>query len=231
MSNFRRQTAEAMAQAIQDRVSLQEPPTVIAAPPSLVTEYPRCAIWLEDWGMTFAQEDEPDVDANGQPLLGAMRRLDRSNVAGPAMIDDRTQLTILGTMRGSGRIWVGCRLAPRREEIEDQIVEVFTANRGALGRLEVEIKTPKVGKRELPWKWSGHAFLQGSSWSNELAFFERLWTWIRFDVDITMLAGRLDPLVRRFHLEADVDHYQPTDADGFVTDLDGGADDTVVEIT
>ncbi len=227
MSNLRRQAAQALGDQLQAYLNLREPPAIIAAPPSEVAEYPRVAVWLEQFTRNY-NDEEPEVDEDGELLLGAKARL--SGGVGAAMIQKDVQLEIIGTMKGSGRIFVGCRLAPKREEVEDLIDEAFLQERGIPGRMVCTVQKPRVGPYTLPWSWDGFAFINSSSWTNEFAFSERLWAWIQFDLEISMLVARNQPMVKRFLLDTDIDFTQPA-VNGVVVDLDDGSDTESATLT
>lgn len=203
MSQLRRQAATAMGDLIQARVNLQESPTIISAPPSSVADSPRVAIWLEQFSAVWSHEDELQVDADGELMVGALASIDQG--AGPALIQEGVHLSCVGTLRGRGRIWIGCRLPAKREELESEIGFAFMSEREAPGRMLVSVKDPKLGKFVLPWTWTGAAFSNFSQWTSEFAFSERLWSWINFDLDISMLVPRYDPLVTEFQLTVTTD--------------------------
>lgn len=196
MSQLRRQAATALAEALQQHLNLQTPPTVISAPPSKVADSPACAIWLEKFSSVWSHEDELEVDADGNPKVGSNNDLNQG--VGAAMIQEGVRLSVIGTLRGSGRLWSGCRLPAKREELENQISEAFTQDPVAPGSLLLEIKKPTVGKFVLPWSWFGAAFTDESEWTAEFAFSERLWSWMMFDLDVSILVPRFDPLVKQF---------------------------------
>jgi hypothetical protein len=228
VSGLRRQAARALGDAIAQRVRLQEKPTVISTPPSSVAEYPRVAVWLESFSRKWAQEDELMVGSDGEPLTGA--RAGETPV-GPVVIQHGVRLSCVGTLIGSGRIWVGCRHPGKREDVEDEIDLLFTLDDGAPSRLMVEMSRPRVGQYELAHAWNAAVFVGDSEWTREFVFAERLWAWIKFDLEVPILVPRTSPLVQRFIVGIDLDFRQPMGADGNVTDLDGGADTETVTIS
>lgn len=227
MSNLRRQAAKALGDQLQSFCNLPQPFAIINAPPSTVPEYPCGAILLDHFVREYA-DWEPEVDSDGNLLVGA--RLTLTQGVNAAMIQPGVQLEIIGQLRASGRIFVGARYASKREELEDLIDEAFIQERGTPGRIVCTIQEPRVGNYTLPWPWTAHAFINDSDWTPEFAFNERLWAWLKFDLDVAMLAARHDPMVQRFLVEFDVHPTQPT-ADGNVVDLDGGADNEQFELT
>lgn len=191
--NLRRETAKLLAKAIDDVCKFQQPTTIIAAPPSMVSDYPTAAVWMERFRVEYAQEDELTVDEDNNLLVGALATL--AQPSGAAQIDDVSRLSKIGTASGSGRIWVGCRLSPRREEAEDQIRSLFLADAGAPGRLLLTIDNPKVAGKILPWPWTVACFVGNSEWTDEFAFNERLWAWLDFEIELDILVARNEALI------------------------------------
>lgn len=200
---FRRMAANALADAIAQRVQLKDAPTVISAPPSSVADYPAVAIWLEHHALRFAQEDELMVDSVGAPLIGSNAKLGLQHVAGPARVDERRRLSRVGTISSTGRIWVGCRLPARREETESKIVDLFMGESIGIGNLALEIAKPTLDGIQLAWSWTAYASIGDSEWVDEFAFSERLWSWIKFDLDAEILVARATPETRRLLLALD----------------------------
>lgn len=209
MSNFRRQAADALGELIYERCRglVRERPVIISANPSEVADYPRVAITMEKFPLTMHHEDELMVDSQGELLVGARAGLD-VEPSGAASITAGDRLSKIGTFRGFGRIWVGCRLHPKREEVEHAIATVFVQDEAALGRLLVDIPKPRIGHLELPWPWTAAFFMEEQHWSEEHAFEERVWSFTNFDVELDFLAVRSSPLVRRFLLEVNA-HVPP----------------------
>lgn len=195
MSNLRRQAAKALGEAINDRLHLQEPVAIIAANPAEVTDYPRVAIWLEQFTKVFHGEEELEVNEDGQLMMGYYASL--SPGVGAAKLNATQRLSKVGSIRGSGRIWVGCRLPPMREEMESDIDNIFLEDTAALSRLLITIKKPMLGKIAIPWDWTAAVFIRNSSWSAEMAFSERLWSWMNFDLEVDILVPRSSPLITR----------------------------------
>lgn len=231
---FRRQVATVLSEKISQIVRLEKPPTIIAAPPSEVSDYPSVAIWLESFLPHFAQEEELMVDANGQILMGARATLDRDAVAGPARIDYDHTLSKLGTLRSSGRIWAGCRLSPKREAIESKILGLFLQDDVAVGLMYLTIDEPRIGDIVLPWKWTVVASTDKVTWTSEFAFAERLWTWIDFDVDVDILVPRSRPEIRRLLLALETGYDEQIASQGAAEasyDLQINSDGSVTSVT
>lgn len=188
---------------IADRVRLAQPPTVISAPPSEVSDYPTVSILMERFKRVWHQEDELETDSSGQTLLVGSQRSISFPVAA-ASLDSDHRLSRVGRIEGSGRIWVGARLAPQREKIETQISTLFSEDASAIGRVLVDLQ-PTISGLLLPWTWPLAFFLEDSEWTDEFAFSERLWSWIQFDVDLDVLAVRTDPLMTQIQLTLDAD--------------------------
>lgn len=224
MSNLRRQAAKSLADVIHKFVpSLQESPSVIAAPPSEAADYPRVAILLERFKTEWAEEEELMVDEDGELLMGARARL--LPPAGAAMLGTDSHLSKIGSLRSDGRIWVGCRLHPKREEIEDAITTAFCQDTMASGRILLPIKNPRVGQFTLDWDWTAACFIEETEWTREFAFSERLWAWMKFNFDVDILIPRADPIMSQIVFGINVDTTNPNrvqvpDKDPDVVDVD-----------
>lgn len=96
-------------------------------------------------------------------------------------------------------MWVGCRLAPKREQLERKIVRLF-ADPSAPGSILLTIDKPMVDDIPLPWSWTAAVWCNQSKWTAEFAFSERLWTWMPFEMDFDLLILRTDPLAARIVL-------------------------------
>ena len=197
---IRDQIAQAMAAAISAPLSLAQPMNVISAPPSGQADYPACSLWLENFELVDTNDDPVLTDANGVPQHGALATLDNQGTATPAMLSDKAYLASVGTMRGAGRIWVGARHAPKREEIENLIVDLFYQDDVASSRIMVRVDRPRVGPFQLPFSWYIAAFVENVEWTAEFAYAERLWDWIHITVDVDMLVPRNFPLVKELRL-------------------------------
>lgn len=213
-----------MCDVMKDRLKLQERPTAIAAPPSHEPDGPSVAIMIDSTKTEIYDDDEVQVDSDNQPLMGATAVLtSEPNVD----IGGGVYLSRIGKMICRGRIWVGARLAPKREELEGKIYRIFFDDTESPGRWSIDIPNPVVGEYTLPCPWTVAAFVGDSKWTGEYAFSERLWAWIDFELEIELLVPRDDPaqaIVQQFLLGFDVHVDQPVTEDGEITDLDDGAD-------
>lgn len=228
--NLRRQAAKALAEIFQAKLGLETPPTVIAAPPSAVGDSPAMAIWIERSNTEFHHEEELSVDEDGELRVGALASLDPP--AGAASIDGTHRLSKIGALRCEGRLWAGCRLPPKREEIEGKISRCFSDDPTAPGSILVTLQNPKVDGLVLPWHWTGAAFIGGSEWTDEYAFSERLWTWMKFELDLDILVSRSDPMMTSIVValsqDEDPENADPATemvgAEKFTVDVDGNID-------
>lgn len=209
MSNFRRQAADALASAIGSALALQESPVVIDENPSDVADYPRVAVSMERFPLIIHSEEELMVDSNGELLMGANADLLGERIVGPAKVDSRHRLSKIGSFRGFGRVWCGCRYPSKREEMEYSITTVFTQDESALGRILVPINNPRLGAIELPWKWTAAFFQKEQSWSQEHSFDERLWSWTNFDVEVDVLVLRTSHMISQIMLDLNAYYVSP----------------------
>lgn len=192
MSNLRRLACYGLADLMKQRLDLADDIAIISNPPSDVGEYPAVAIWLERFSTKFTTEDELTVNSSGDLRVGDLYNLGE-NPSGAAEIAPGARLSRIGTSSGSGRIWIGSRYAPARENLEDEINEIFTQDSTAPGRVLVSINEASIGGVQLPWSMKAAFFINDSEWQNELAFTERLWCFMRFDLEIGIYAARTEP--------------------------------------
>lgn len=209
MSNFRRQAADALAAAIDSVIGSHEPTQVIDANPSEVADYPRVAITIERFPIEIHSEEELMVDSGGEVLVGAKADLLGLLTAGSARADSQHRLSKIGSFRGFGRVWAGCRYPSKREEVEYAITCAFNQDESALGRLLVPIAHPRIGSVELPWSWTAAFFIKEQSWNDEHAFEERLWTWTNFDVEVDVLVLRTSPMINQIMLALNAHRTSP----------------------
>lgn len=207
MSNLQRQAADALASAINASIKLVEPPQVIDANPSEVADYPRVAVSMERFPLTLHSEEELMVGEDGEPLMGARATL-LELPAGPARVDSKHRLSKIGSFRGFGRIWVGCRYPVVREEMQYSITCAFAQDTSAIGRILAPIFKPRIGALELPWSWTAAFFIEEQSWVDEHAFEERVWGFTNFDVELDILVLRSSPMVSQLRLALNT-HFQP----------------------
>lgn len=198
--SFRRLAAEHLGELLKQKLTLAQDPVVIAAPPSEVSEYPTVAIWLEKFTSSYQVEDELGLDASGNLRVGAVSEFENHSAA--AKVAQGARLSKIGSIRATGRIWVGCSYPAKREEMEDQITELFVQDSSAIGRLMVTIPNPVVGGKQLPWSWNAAFFLSNSTWTDEYAFAERLWAWLDIEMEVDMLVLRTDPLMTEIVLSS-----------------------------
>lgn len=197
----RDQIALAMAQAISTGLQLAQPMTVISAPPSDAADYPACALWLENFEIVLSQADTIYADAvTGAAAIGALATLDSQELDSPAMLTDTAYFDHVGMMRGAGRLWVGARHAPKREELGNKIIEQFFQDDLAVGRLMIRVDSPRISGYQLPFSWHIASFVETEEWTAEFAFAERLWDWVHFTIDVDMLVPRSFPLVKELRL-------------------------------
>jgi len=222
--SLRSAALDALADALLPLIpQLPARPTVVSAPPSKPATYPAMALLMDRFTLNWTQSFEIQVDASGAPLVGSSLSID-SVSAGAARVDGDRYLTRVGSLRGEGRIWVAARHAAKREEMEDAVLEAFAQDGAAPGRLLCTMSRVQMRDWVLPWDWTVAAVIEDSSWTDEYAFGERLWSFIRFGLDVDMLVPRADPLVKKFILTADVSvNADPDD------DLDG--DGTQLQLT
>lgn len=214
-----------MCDVLHERLRLAERPTAIAAPPSAAPEGPACAVLIDTTKMEIYDDDEIQADADNNPLTGSMATLEwKPNVD----IGNGAYLSRVGKMLCKGRIWVGARLPPKREELEARIMRVFFDDQDVPGRWMIELPNPVVGNYTLPCSWMATVFLGDSTWTSEYVFNERLWSWLTFEMEVEILVPRDNPetaIVRQFILGVDMHVDQPVDLDtGAVADTDSGED-------
>lgn len=223
-TSFRRQAVNQMCNVLYERLRLVERPIAIAAPPSNEPESPAVAILIDTTKFNIGTDDEIQVDEEGTPLTGAMAVLESTpNID----LGNGVYLSRVGSMICRGRIWVGARLAPKREELEARIARMFFEDTENPGRWSIDIPNPSLGEYVLPVSWTVAAFIGESTWTGEYVFSERLWSWLTFDLEMELLVPRDNPaqaVVQQFILGFDVHVDQPVDADGNVVDLDDGTD-------
>jgi hypothetical protein len=183
---------------------------------------------IDTTNIEVTDDDEVQADENNQPLIGATATLDwKPNLD----LGCGAWLSLVGTMRCRGRIWVGARHAAKREELEARIFRMFFDEPEAPGRWLFDIPEPVVGDYTLPCPWTATAIVGDSTWTAEYAFAERLWAWLSFELELSLLVPRDDPrqaLIKKFifgfdvHVDQPIDDSDPDDVK--ITDLDGGAD-------
>lgn len=222
--DFRRQAVSRICDELQARMQLQERPVAIAAPPSGEPEYPSCAVLIDSTRFIFTADEEIQVDENNQPLVGSLAVLESTPNAD---LGNGVYLSRVGVMVCKGRIWVGARLAPKREKLEALAMRAFFEDTVNPGVWVITLPNPTVGDYVLPFSWTAVAHLGDSTWTGEYVFSERLWSWLNFELELDILIPRDNPaeaIVKQFILGFDVHVDQPVSEDGDILDLDDGAD-------
>lgn len=164
--------------------------SVIQAPPSSLAEYPALAIMIDDTTMDWSMDEDILVDSDGTYLEPSLEPNDDAEL----LSSNGATLSHIGTMRCAGRIWVGARHLGKRESIEEKVWFAFMEDRGAPGRILVPLTGATVGDIQVMFGKAA-ATIENSSWTNEFAFSERLWSWLPFQLDIPILIPRLDPII------------------------------------
>lgn len=197
--SLRRDAVQAVAdklyQSVQS-VKLVAPPTIIDAPPSESAGYPAMAILMDRFTTNWSQSWDIEVDADGNPLVGTSITLDRG--VGVAMLEGGRYLSRFGTLQGEGRIWVAARHPAKREELEEKVLQLFTQEGYAPGRLSIPLINAKVGDFTVPWPWTVVAMVEDTTWKDELAMVERIWSYLNFRLDVDILVARNEPIVKQF---------------------------------
>lgn len=225
--NLRTQACEAVAALLKERLDVATTVEVLQAPPSKAASYPACAL-LIDRTEYVINDDYIPVDEDNAPLVGPDAELNPPDGSSFARFDSNTLIYLAGRYMMHGRIFVATRHPTQRAELEDQVFALFLEDDLAPGRIVCCIQEPKVLGRSLPWAWPIAAFLsetEGSTWTSEFAFGERLWSWIKFDIDVDIFVPRSAPQLTTIVLEMDADFTQPqSELTDNVVDLDAGAD-------
>lgn len=195
MSNLRRQAVRELGLLFDEQLKLNQPTTLVAAPPSQVADYATVSIQLERFHTEYGEEDELGLNSDGELAVGAVREWD--DIVAPASVGSGKRLSRIGTLTGQGRIWVGSRYPAKREEVEGQIFNLFNQDMIASGRILAQVREPVVDGIRLPWPWNVAFFTGDSQWTDEFAFSERLFSWISFEYETDLLILRGSPLMER----------------------------------
>jgi len=194
-----RQVAEALGDRLRVALGtlIAKPPTVIIEPPGTDSiESGAAAIMFEEHTLELGQEAQIDTNEAGDgPAVGGDYLTPEE---GAALYEhaDGVQLTVRGTMKIQGRIWVGARLAPKREVLEERVLGLFFEADGSQGRMDVALPAPLVDGVRTPWDWPFVVLLRaGGKWQGEMTLAERLWSFIDVDVEVSILQARRAPLV------------------------------------
>lgn len=241
----KRAAAQAIIDAIVSRmpVQLAQAPTVITAPPSQKSAYPAMAILIDSADIEISNDDEDvQFDPLKQPgdegfeLTGFFRTDPSTNdyvVGDTYMVDQSTTISQVGSVRMKGRLWVGARLDPQRETIEQEIALIFYEDRAAPGRLQVSVAGIEIKGVKIPFGIATAFFEDKIQWNNEFAFAERLWTYMPISIDVPLMIPRTDPIVQQLLLIVSEDLRTPVnippdvdnlvDAQTFSIDQSGNA--------
>ncbi len=199
--SLRVQACEAIAGLIREQLGIASV-EIIAAPPSKAATYPACAR-LIDRTDYWTNDDFIPVDADNKPLIGPDATLDLPVDWG--RFDRNTLIYRIGRYMMHGRIFVATRHPDQRAELEDQVLALFFADDLVPGRILVDVEHPKVLGRILPWAWPIAAFLPEeenvSMWNAEFAFDERLWSYMKFDIDVDIIVPRSAPMIEQLIIE------------------------------
>jgi len=198
--SLRVQALEHLGKHLHRRLDLKQEIQIIEAPPSKAAVYPACAIVLDNTDFAL-RDDQIPIGTDGQPILGADATLASAQIpADWGRFDDSTPIYNAGRYVSHCRIFVATRLPEQRAELEEEVHRIFLEDDTAPGRILMTMNQPRVGKRTLPWNWPCVAILpdgadvQGSQWTPEYVFAERLWSWIKCDVEVDILVPRKYPI-------------------------------------
>lgn len=202
MSRMRDHAAQALADLIASKVQLGQKPVVIDAPPSQLAEYPAFAVLIEKSNLVLTQAAPVLADADGTPLIGDSATDDDGNIldGDPIMLDANTYIASIGTIRCSGRMWVGARYPAKRSDIEERIWIEFMQDDARRGTILFDITGAKLGDFTIPFGKAA-VMIGESTWSAEYSFEARLWDWLMFDMDVPLLVPRTDPMATQIILE------------------------------
>lgn len=193
--SLRRAAAQSLADTLGAQITLAQPATVLTAPPSDATQYPALAVMIDRSKINMTQSWELMVDSSNNPLVGFNAKLEAPEGSVSA------RMIRAGSIRCEGRIWLGARHASKREEMEERVIAAFFQDDSAHGLLFSTMVGVKICDFTIPWPWTVGSELVETTWSSEFVFSERVWSWIRFRLDVDMLVPRTDPLVQTFILE------------------------------
>lgn len=213
MSQLREHAARGIADAITARVTdFGKSVSVVQAPPSSVAEYPALAILIDKTEMDWSTDEEIIVDEDGEVVPGGVIFENGTFEEGGEIYvrPDGGTFSHAGTMRCTGRIWVGARLPGKREQIETKVWLTFMQDRGAPGRILIPLKGAMLGDALIMFGTAA-ALVEDATWNNELAFSERLWSWMSFTLDVPLIIPREDPLVHSLILMVTKDLETPVE--------------------
>ena len=203
--SLRRTALNAIADALAEGIKLAAPPTIVDAPPSEPAQYPAMAILMDRFTTNWSQSWDIETDAAGNPLLGTAITLERGVTV--SKLENNRYLSRYGTLQGEGRIWVAARQPAKREELEEAVLELFTRDGMVPGRLLINMVNAKVGNFTVPWPWTVAAMVEDTTWKDELAMVERIWSYLNFRLDVDLLVARTEPLVQQFLVDFNDQQY------------------------
>lgn len=202
--------ATALGVLLAGKVQLGQPPVIIDAPPSQLAEYPALAVWIEKTVPMFTQAAPVLVGEDGTILIGGDATDEDGNIldGDPLMLSGDTYVSSVGTIRCSGRLWIGSRYPAKREELEQRVWFEFMQDDARRGILLIDITAAKLGDFTIPFGTATVAIGE-STWSGEHSFEARLWDFLRFDMDLPLLVPRTDPMAAHLILELSRDLNTP----------------------
>lgn len=198
------QACQVFADDLKVKLDLPGDVAVLEATPSAPTDYPACALQIEDTDLRVANDEEIYVDASNKPILGGDLSFSAiDGAASVAMLDSKTQLVNIGTYSMTGKIWVATRYPSERAEFTEKLVNMFSQDDGASLRMLYQLDKPKLLGRTLPWQWPFAVLIDKVKWTREFVFGERVWSWTTVTVDVDILATRsAAPIVKQFILQS-----------------------------
>lgn len=202
MSRVRQFTAMALASALSERVQLGTKPIAVDAPPSQIAEYPQIAVFIERTRIDYSEDEVIRASADGTVLLGTDTVGDDGEIldGDPVMVGPGIYLVSIGTMRCTGRIWIGSRYPAKREQVEEEVFFAFNADDYARGIIKIPLVGCKLGEVTLPFG-TATVVLGDSMWNGEHSFEARLWSWCTFDLDVPVFVPRKHALATHLILE------------------------------
>jgi len=197
--SLRQSAIKVIADELNKLVKLPASPTIVDAPPTEPATYPAMAVLMDSFTTNWSQSWDIEVDSNDNPLVGTAITLQRG--ATVAKLEGNRYLSRFGTLQGKGRIWVGARHPAKRAELEELVLELFMRDGAAPGRLLLQLINAKVGSFTVPWPWTVAATVEDTTWNDEHALVERIWSYLNFRLDVDILVARNAPIVNQFKLD------------------------------
>lgn len=169
------QACEALCAALRAAV----PELKHAAPtyevPDVPVEYPSIAVLIESMTDVYGADIEME-DEDGDPI----------------MFDGSSALMEVGTTSVSPRLFLAARTPGERAKLGGKIKRAFADDDIASGRLLVTITNIAIDGQATPATYPIAFFLDGEDWSDEMAWSEKRWTYLRLQVDVPILVLRKD---------------------------------------